>query len=152
LNKDLNTEIIVEDIKGPPKEEKKEVVLVKKPRKKHVYTKKTGRPVKVIDYDLVEKLANIFCTQEEISVIVNVSLSSLQHNEKFLQVFRKGRENAKSSLRRMQFKLALTNPSMAIFLGKNYLGQSDKQDIEYTFVNKEQSEKDILQIFEHQKN
>ena len=89
MNKDLNTEIIVEDIKGPPKEEKKEVIPVKKPRKKHVYTKKTGRPNKIIDYDLVEKLANIFCTQEEISVIVNVSLSSLQHNEKFYRYLEK---------------------------------------------------------------
>ena len=30
------------------------------------------------------------------------------------------------SLRRAQFKLATKNASMAIFLGKNYLGQSDQ--------------------------
>ena len=34
------------------------------------------------------------------------------------------------SLRRLQFKLAEKSVPMAIFLGKNYLGQKDYQDIE----------------------
>ena len=35
------------------------------------------------------------------------------------------------SLRRAQFNLAKTNAAMAIFLGKNYLGQKDSADIEF---------------------
>ena len=35
------------------------------------------------------------------------------------------RSDGKVSLRRAQFKLAQTNPTMSIFLGKQYLGQSD---------------------------
>lgn len=34
------------------------------------------------------------------------------------------------SLRRMQWKLAEKSPAMAIFLGKNFLGQRDERDIE----------------------
>lgn len=40
-----------------------------------------------------------------------------------------GREGGKMSLRRTQFALAKKNAAMAIFLGKNYLEQTDKQDI-----------------------
>ena len=89
-----------------------------------------GRPKKEIDYDTVEKLAHIFCTQEEIATFLDLSASKLQHDEKFLQVFKKGREGAKMSLRRIQFKLAEKNAGMAIFLGKNYLDQKDNRDLE----------------------
>jgi len=34
-------------------------------------------------------------------------------------------------LRRTQFKLADTHPGMAIFLGKNYLGQRDLFDLDH---------------------
>jgi len=40
-----------------------------------------------------------------------------------------GREGGKMSLRRTQFALAKKNAAMAIFLGKNYLEQTDRQDI-----------------------
>ena len=92
--------------------------------------KKVGRPKIKIDYNLVLELASIFCTQEEIAVIIDCSPSTLQHNPKFLQVYKKGIETAKSSLRRKQFKLADTNAAMAIFLGKNYLHQRDNFEFE----------------------
>lgn len=87
--------------------------------------KKTGRPKKEINYKLVESLASLFCTQEEISTIIEISVRTLQRNKEFCRVYKKGQENAKMSLRRMQFKLAEKNSSMAIFLGKQYLGQKD---------------------------
>ena len=34
------------------------------------------------------------------------------------------------SLRRSQFRIAETNPTMAIWLGKQYLGQKDRADVE----------------------
>lgn len=84
-----------------------------------------GRPKTKIDYKLCEDLANIFCTQDEIASIVGVSTRTLQRDDKFCHVFKKGKDGAKSSLRRKQFKLADNSAAMAIFLGKQYLGQRD---------------------------
>ena len=91
---------------------------------------KTGRPKIEIDFTLVESLANIFCTQEEIAAILDCSPSTLQHNPEFLQVYKKGLQTAKSSLRRMQFKLAENNAALSIWLGKQYLGQREPAAIE----------------------
>lgn len=44
----------------------------------------------------------------------------------FLEVYKRFAAKGKASLRRTQFKLAEKNPSMAIFLGKNLLGQTDR--------------------------
>lgn len=84
-----------------------------------------ARPKKEIDYETVEKLASIQCTQEEIATFLNLSVRTLQRDEEFCRIYKKGLENGKMSLRRMQFKLAEKNTSMAIFLGKQYLGQKD---------------------------
>lgn len=82
------------------------------------------------------ELAEIFCTQEEIAKILGLSASTLQHNEEFLQVYKKHLETAKSSLRRHQFKLAEKNPAMAIWLGKQYLGQREpKEEIDVKIVD-----------------
>ena len=43
----------------------------------------------------------------------------------FSDAFNTTSEIGKSSLRRIQFRLAEKNASMAIFLGKQYLGQKD---------------------------
>lgn len=84
-----------------------------------------GRPKKQIDYNAVEKLASIQCTQEEIANFLNLSVRTLQRDEEFCRLYKKGQDNGKMSLRRIQFKLAEKNSSMAIFLGKQYLGQKD---------------------------
>ena len=89
-----------------------------------------GRPKKEIDYDTVEKLASIQCTQEEIASFLNLSVRTLQRDEEFCRLYKKGQENGKMSLRRIQFKLAEKNTSMAIFLGKQYLGQKDMPELE----------------------
>ncbi len=44
----------------------------------------------------------------------------------FSECLKKFGANGRISLRRMQFKLAQKSPAMAIFLGKQYLGQTDK--------------------------
>jgi hypothetical protein len=50
--------------------------------------------------------------------------------DRFSDVITKGRENGKTRLRKKQIEVALAgNVSMLIFLGKNMLGQSDKQEI-----------------------
>ena len=87
--------------------------------------KKAGRKKIEIDYELVEKLAHIFCTKDEIAVILDVDRTTLIRDEKFSLAYEKGREGGKMSLRRMQIKLAEKNSTMAIWLGKQYLGQRD---------------------------
>lgn len=84
-----------------------------------------GRPKKRIDYDVVDKLASIQCTEEEIANVLNISVRTLQRDEEFCRVYKKGLDNGKMSLRRIQFKLAEKNPTMALWLGKQYLGQRD---------------------------
>ena len=89
-----------------------------------------GRPKKEIDYTTVEKLANIQCTQDEIASFLGISTRTLQRDEQFMELFNRGRENGKMSLRRIQWRHAEKSVPMAIWLGKQYLGQRDK--VEYT--------------------
>jgi hypothetical protein len=98
-----------------------------------------ARPKKEIDYNAVEKLASIQCTQEEIANFLDVSVRTLQRDEEFCQAYNKGKENGKMSLRRTQFKLAEKSYAMAIWLGKQYLGQRDVPE------QVEKSENGILQ-------
>lgn len=84
-----------------------------------------ARPKFNIDYETVEKLASIQCTQQEIASFLGCSVDTLQRDEKFCGLYKKGLESGKMSLRRIQFKLAEKNPTMALWLGKQYLGQKD---------------------------
>ncbi len=89
-----------------------------------------GRPKKTIDYELVGKLAQIQCTEEEIAAILDVSTRTLQRDAEFCRIYPLKREAGKCSLRRMQWKQAEEgNPTMLIWLGKQYLGQKDKQEL-----------------------
>jgi hypothetical protein len=91
-------------------------------------TNKGGRPKLEIDGDLVEKLAGIGCPNKEIAAIVGCSVDTLDRH--FAEVIAKGRENGKTRLRKKQIEVALAgNVTMLIFLGKNMLGQADKQEI-----------------------
>jgi len=95
--------------------------------------KVVGRPKKPIDLELVEDLAGIMCTHEEIAQILKVSVSTLEHNEEFLQVYKRALNTAKSSLRRRQYQAAMDGSNaLLIWLGKQYLGQTDKQEREIT--------------------
>ena len=94
---------------------------------------KAGRPRKEIDKRDFEKLCMLQCTRAEICAWFNVSEPTLidwckrtYDGQDFLTVFNKKREGGLISLRRMQWQLAEKSPAMAIFLGKNLLGQTDK--------------------------
>ena len=91
--------------------------------------KKAGRPKKEINYALVADLGSIMCTSEEASAILGVSKAVFDHDEKAQEVFRNAKQTGKMSLRRTQFRLAQENVTMAIWLGKQYLNQADKQEI-----------------------
>lgn len=84
-----------------------------------------GRPKFQIDYDAVKKLASIMCTEKEIASFLGCDERTLQRDEEFCRIYKEGKETGKMSLRRMQWKLAEKSYAMAIFLGKQYLGQKD---------------------------
>ena len=92
---------------------------------------KVGRPRVEIDWELVEYLCTIQCTPEEIAGALNIHRSTLTdratlyYKEEFSAVHKRFAENGKASLRRAQWKQSKTNTSMAIWLGKQYLGQRD---------------------------
>ncbi len=94
-----------------------------------------ARPRKEIDQKQFETLCGLQCTLLEICDALDITDKTLNawckrtYGESFSEVFAKKRSKGKISLRRMQFQLAEKNASMAIFLGKQYLGQSDVVEI-----------------------
>ena len=99
---------------------------------------KMGRPRKDIDWKLFDELCKIQCTEIEIAACLNVSVDTLERRCKekyestFADVYAQKREGGKTSLRRAQWLSAIEgkNTAMQIFLGKNMLGQADKQEID----------------------
>ena len=92
---------------------------------------KRGRPKKHIDLAMVEKLAHIQCTYPEIAATLGVSVDTLTRNADFAATYKRGAEGGRKSLRRMQFESANRgNIAMQIWLGKQYLGQSDHRTTE----------------------
>tara|TARA_Y100000296_G_C5114814_1_gene227137 strand:+ start:260 stop:703 length:444 start_codon:yes stop_codon:yes gene_type:complete len=96
---------------------------------------KGGRPKSEIDFGVVERLAGIDCTEPEISAVLGISYSTWKRHKKadpqLSEAVIRGRYIGKMSLRRLQWETALGgNPAMQIWLGKQRLGQSDKQQIE----------------------
>lgn len=96
---------------------------------------KMGRPRKEINKTEFEKLCFLQCTEREFCSWFDVSDETLNKwckenydGRTFLDVFKEKRENGLISLRRTQFQLAEKSPAMAIFLGKNLLGQTDKME------------------------
>lgn len=86
-----------------------------------------------IRWDEFEKLCAIQCTLEEIAAYFNCSADTIERAVKrhyksgFADVFAQKRGHGKVSLRRVQFQKALEgNPTMMIWLGKQYLGQTEK--------------------------
>lgn len=91
----------------------------------------TGRPKKEIDKKIFENLCGLQCTLEEIAGVFDCSADTIErwckreYGETFAETYKKHSAKGKMSLRRIQFKLAEKSAAMAIFLGKNYLGQKD---------------------------
>jgi hypothetical protein len=96
-----------------------------------------GRPRLEFDLRQVEELARIGCTEEDMAAVLGVSVDTIQRRKRtcpeFCGVIEKGRASLRNSLRRLQVKKALEgNTTMLIWLGKQLLGQSDRQSAELT--------------------
>ena len=100
---------------------------------------KMGRPRKKIDKRTFEKLCAIQCRQDEIAEFFECNPDTInnwckrEYGKTFSGVFAEKRVVGFISLRRAQFQKAIEdkNTAMLIFLGKNWLGQSDRQDVRF---------------------
>lgn len=100
-----------------------------------------ARPRKEIDQEQFEKLCAIQCTETEIANWFKCSVDTIERwcretyqdeNDKpmsFAEVFKVYSVDGKISLRRYQFRQAEKSYAMAIWLGKQWLGQRDNMDM-----------------------
>jgi len=111
-----------------------------------------GRPPIEIDFNLLDNLCYVQCTEAEIAGILGVSIEVIvarikeETGKSFSEYYAEKSSGGKASLRRRQFKSAMgsdpvivdgelvsqgvpPNPTMMIWLGKQYLGQSDKAEL-----------------------
>ena len=106
-----------------------------------------GRPRKEFDKKTFEDLCSLGCSQEEICWFFRdekgkpANIDTLSrwcvrtYKMTFQEYFKKtGLMGLKIKLRRNQFKLSEKSAAMAIFLGKQYLGQKDEPDINLASV------------------
>lgn len=93
---------------------------------------RTGRPPIAIDENQFQALCSIQCTLTEIASVFKCSEDTIErwckktYKMTFADAYKKWSAGGKVSLRRTQFKMAETNVTMAIWLGKQYLGQKDR--------------------------
>ena len=114
---------------------------------------KTGRPKIEIDFAEVDKLCQIQCTGEEIASFFGISYDTLERRckEQFkvslAEYIKEKSAKGKSSLRRLQWKAAMNGSvTMLIWLGKQYLGQTDKTNYidESNYNNNKEALRDKL--------
>ena len=101
-----------------------------------------ARPRKEIDEKQFENLCALQCTKDEICGWFGITDKTLEnwckrtYNAGFSEIFKIKRGKGKISLRRSQFQLSQKNASMAIWLGKQYLGQKDRAEDNYGELDK----------------
>jgi hypothetical protein len=88
-------------------------------------------PEKEIDIVELKKLCRLNCTMEEIAAFFDCNKKTIERrmeqDEEFRRAVEDGRSMGRLSMRRKQLELMENgNATMAIWLGKQYLGQSDK--------------------------
>ena len=112
--------------------------------------KDPGRPKVEIDKDVFEKLCSLQCTKQEICDFLAVDDHTLSrwckdtYSIDFSLIFAQKRAPGKVSLRRTLMQQSQNVPSIAIFLAKNWLGMSDRHDVNVG-LNREAVE-EILEV------
>ena len=87
-----------------------------------------GRPKIEMDYEKIERMAEVGCTKREISYILDIHEDTLARRPEAVEAYDRGAENSKVRLRRAMMFNAIDkgNPTIQIFLAKNMLGMSDQ--------------------------
>ena len=90
-----------------------------------------ARPKKYkLDTEKVEQLAGFGCTNTEIASFFGCDESLIRKS--YSEFLSKGRDKGKIRLRQLQWRAAERgNVSMMIWLGKQVLSQTDKQEVEH---------------------
>lgn len=98
-----------------------------------------GRPRKEFDIETLRNMVRIQCTAEECAGVFECSVDTIDRRLKelgyggFADFYKRYSDEGKASLRRAQWKAAQDgNPTMLVWLGKQMLGQRDKQDFDHT--------------------
>ena len=99
----------------------------------------TGRPKLELNSKELKKLCRLQCTLVEIADWFNCSEDTVERRVKeeyditFAEFFKKHSARGKMSLRRKQMQMALKGDrTLLIWLGKQYLGQKDRQSLEHS--------------------
>lgn len=120
-----------------------------------------ARPRKEIDSEQFEKLCALQCTLQEIANWFGCSEDTIEnwckrtytneHGEPmgFSDAYKNYSVDGKISLRRFQFKMAERNPSMAIWLGKQWLGQRDNIDVGMSVEDRAREVEALDEYFKH---
>ena len=100
--------------------------------------KRGPKPIQ-IDWAQFDKLCEFQCTLNEIAAWFECSIDTIEnkvkeaHGVKFSDYYDQKRGRGKVSLRRKQWNVAMKgDKTMLIWLGKQYLSQSDKIEVEET--------------------
>lgn len=116
-----------------------------------------ARPRIEIDFETFRGLCNLQCTLEEIASFFKCSEDTIERwckrelKEGFADSYKKYSAGGKISLRRYQFKMAEHNASMAIWLGKQWLGQTDKQEVTVA-AQDDETIKEMERYFDNKKS
>jgi|TARA_R110002020_G_scaffold105733_3_gene246390 alkylhydroperoxidase/carboxymuconolactone decarboxylase family protein YurZ len=93
--------------------------------KDKIKTQSIGRPKKELDKDVIAKLSQIGCTQEEIGSVVGISARTLQR--RYADLVAENKNIGKASLRKKLWEKALKgNDKLLIWLSKQELNMRDK--------------------------
>lgn len=91
-----------------------------------------GRPPAIIDWDKVDELLKVGCTGTEIAANIGIHPDTLykrvvidKNIPSFSVYSQQKRSVGLNELRKAQHEMALKNPTMAIWLGKQFLDQRE---------------------------
>jgi hypothetical protein len=99
---------------------------------------RVGAGRKPIEFDLLEleKLCSLQCTEEELAAWFKCSVRTIEtyaRKPEFAEIIARGRAKGRMSVRRAQMRLLEAgNATIAIWLGKQFLGQRDVTPVELT--------------------
>ena len=102
-----------------------------------------GRPKIEIDWKVFDSYCALQCTLREIACVLGCSEDTIErrvreeHGMSFAEYFNKKRVVGLMSFRRSGWELAKRNPAVWIFCAKNWLGMTDKQEIEHSGIHKD---------------
>lgn len=116
-----------------------------------------ARPKKEIEQQQFEKLCAMLATEEEIAGFFDCSVDTIErwckrtYKVGFAEIYKTHSAKGKISIRRNQLKLSEKYPAMAIWLGKQYLGQRETpMEVEHTVSPVDQITQEMFTILQQQ--